>query len=320
MENSVELFVPGRLCIMGEHSDWAGKYRNVNNKIEKGYAIVTGIEEGIYATAKSADKFIIKNIEKDISFECEMDYEKLKAVAEEGGYWSYAAGVATCIKEQYNTSGVEIIITKTTIPEKKGLSSSAAICVLVTRAFNKLYNLHLNLIGEMNLAYWGEITTPSRCGKLDQACAFGKVPVLMTFDGDNMQVRNLKVSQDLHFVFADLCAKKDTIRILGDLNRSYPFPQNETDYLVHKGLGKNNKEIVLQAIECIEKGEIKKLGELMNKAQDNFDNNVAIACPDELYAPILHKILNDKKIISLSYGRKGVGSRRRRNSAGFSKR
>lgn len=51
MENSVELFVPGRLCIMGEHSDWAGKYRGINNKIEKGYAIVTGIEEGIYAKA-----------------------------------------------------------------------------------------------------------------------------------------------------------------------------------------------------------------------------------------------------------------------------
>ena len=36
MDNEkIELFVPGRLCIMGEHSDWAGKYRNVNNKIEK---------------------------------------------------------------------------------------------------------------------------------------------------------------------------------------------------------------------------------------------------------------------------------------------
>ena len=125
----IELFVPGRLCIMGEHSDWAGKYRNINNKIEKGYAIVTGIEEGIYATAKISDKFIIRNLEKDIDFECDMDYESLKKVAESGEYWSYAAGVATCIKEQYNTSGVEITITKTTIPEKKGLSSSFSVSI-----------------------------------------------------------------------------------------------------------------------------------------------------------------------------------------------
>ena len=25
----IELFVPGRLCLFGEHSDWAGKYRSV---------------------------------------------------------------------------------------------------------------------------------------------------------------------------------------------------------------------------------------------------------------------------------------------------
>ena len=50
--NYIELFVPGRLCLVGEHSDWAGKYRSQNNNIEKGYAIVTGINEGIYAKVK----------------------------------------------------------------------------------------------------------------------------------------------------------------------------------------------------------------------------------------------------------------------------
>ena len=26
----VELFVPGRLCVIGEHSDWAGGFRRLN--------------------------------------------------------------------------------------------------------------------------------------------------------------------------------------------------------------------------------------------------------------------------------------------------
>lgn len=308
MNNYIDLFVPGRLCIMGEHSDWAGRYRNVNNKIEKGYAIVTGIEEGIYAQACIADTFKVRNSFNDNSFECEMDYDKLKKVAEEGGYWSYAAGVAACIKEQYNISGIEIVITKVTIPEKKGLSSSAAICVLVARAFNQLYNLHLNIVGEMNLAYLGEITTPSRCGKLDQACAFGKKPILMTFDGDKTEIQNIKVQKKLYFVFADLNSKKNTIKILGDLNRSYPFALNEIDESVHFGLGKNNKENVLESVKCIENGEIEKLGQLMNKAQQDFDKYVSIACKDELTSPVLHSVLNDAYIISHSYGRKGVGS------------
>ncbi len=304
----VELFVPGRLCIMGEHSDWAGKYRNVNHDINKGFAIVTGIEEGIYAKAYPSDKLIVKNIKNDQSFECNMDYNKLKKIAEEGGYWSYIAGVAACVKEQYNIGGVEIDITKVTIPEKKGLSSSAAICVLVARAFNQIYNLHLNVAGEMNLAYLGEVTTPSRCGKLDQACAYGKKPVLMTFDGDRIEVDNIKVQKPLYFVFADLMAKKDTVKILGDLNKSYPFPETELDKNVHKGLGINNEKIVKDCIKYIEDGEVEKVGEMMTEAQNNFDKNVAPSCPQELTSPVLHSVFEDEYIKALSYGIKGVGS------------
>ena len=308
MKDYINLFVPGRLCIMGEHSDWAGRYRNINNKIEKGYAIVTGIEEGIYAKATFCDKLIVKNEVNGKYFECEMDHKKLVAIAEEGGYFSFVAGVAACIKEQYNISGVEIIIDKVTIPEKKGLSSSAAICVLVARAFNELYNLHLNIVGEMNLAYLGEITTPSRCGKLDQACAFGKRPILMTFDGDKTEVKNIKIAKPLYFVFADLNSHKDTIKILGDLNRAYPFAESEQDRLVHEALGLDNKNIVLEAVNYLETGDIEKFGQMMVKAQTNFDKKVAPACLKELTSPILHSVINDNYIKGLSYGIKGVGS------------
>ena len=44
-----ELFVPGRLCLFGEHSDWAGKYRTMNADVVPGAALVTGIEQGIFA-------------------------------------------------------------------------------------------------------------------------------------------------------------------------------------------------------------------------------------------------------------------------------
>ena len=38
----------------------------------------------------------------------------------------------------------------------------------------------------MNIAFYGEQRTPSRCGRLDQACAFGVMPVNMTFDGNEV--------------------------------------------------------------------------------------------------------------------------------------
>ena len=58
-KKKIHLFVPGRLCLFGEHSDWAGMYRTVNSDIEKGQAIVSGVEQGIYATAEKADRFDI---------------------------------------------------------------------------------------------------------------------------------------------------------------------------------------------------------------------------------------------------------------------
>ena len=81
---------------------------------------------------------------------------------------------------------------RTDLPVKKGLSSSAAVCVLAARAFNRLYELKMTTRGEMESAYRGEITTPSRCGRMDQGCAYGSNPVLMTFDGEQIDVREFR--------------------------------------------------------------------------------------------------------------------------------
>jgi galactokinase len=49
----MNIFVPGRICLLGEHSDWAGGYRRINAEIEKGYAIICGTNQGIYAEVES---------------------------------------------------------------------------------------------------------------------------------------------------------------------------------------------------------------------------------------------------------------------------
>ena len=50
----IRIFVPGRLCLFGEHTDWAGHYRTMNADIHPGAAIVTGIEQGIYAEVEKS--------------------------------------------------------------------------------------------------------------------------------------------------------------------------------------------------------------------------------------------------------------------------
>ncbi len=307
-----KLFVPGRLCLFGEHTDWAGHYRTMDADILPGAAIVTGIEQGIYAEVEKSPIFELYSDAPEIKdlwhdFSCRMDEAELKAVAKSGSFFCYCAGVASYMLEWYKVGGVRIRLTGMTLPMKSGLSSSAAICVLVARAFNILYKLNLNTLGEMNIAYLGELRTSSRCGRLDQACAFGVKPILMNFDGDEIEVKTLNVKQPLHWVFADLCASKDTIRILSDLNKSYPFASTEKEHNLHKALGEWNHEIIKKATGYMASGNAEALGKLMIEAEELFERYITPMSP-ALQAPKLHEVLHDPNIQSMVYGGKGVGS------------
>jgi UTP-glucose-1-phosphate uridylyltransferase/mevalonate kinase len=311
MQDSFDLFVPGRLCLFGEHSDWAGAQRAFNADIVPGEAIVTGIQQGIYATVRKHEHFVLTSAmpgEENMRLECPMSVNKLKEIAREGKWFSYVAGVASYVKENYQVAGLEIRITGRTLPIKRGLSSSAAICVLVAKAFNRMYGLQMSTKGEMQTAYFGEQRTPSRCGRLDQACAFGIQPVHMIFDGNEIDAALLIPRNELYFVIADLMTTKNTIKILADLNRSFPFPQTNLDYTLHDALGKDNRDIVTRARKLIENGDAPALGALMKEAQRLFDLKVAPVCPEELTAPVLHGVLADPAIAAMTYGGKGVGS------------
>lgn len=308
----MKLFVPGRLCLFGEHTDWAGHYRTMNANIKPGAAIVTGIEQGIYAEVEKSSTFEMYSSAPEINdvwqdFSCRMDEAELKHIAKSGSFFCYCAGVASYMLEWYKVGGVRIRITSMTLPMKSGLSSSAAICVLVARAFNVLYNLNLNTLGEMNIAYVGELRTSSRCGRLDQACAFGVKPNLMTFDGDEIEVRSLNVKKHLYWVFADLCAEKDTIKILSDLNKAYPFPNTDAEKAEHEALGEQNLDIIERATKFMAEGNAEALGKLMTEAEALFDAKVA-PMSSALWSPKLHAVLQDPTVQSLSWGGKGVGS------------
>lgn len=309
----MKLFVPGRICLLGEHSDWAGGYRRINAEIEKGYSLITGTDQGIHAeVSPHPTSLVVTSTTPDGEvhgpYEIPMEPKRLMEEAQKGGFWSYIAGVAYQALTHYHVRGLVINNYSTDLPIKKGLSSSAAICVLTARAFNRVYDLKLTVRGEMEMAYQGEITTPSRCGRLDQGCAFGNRPVLMTFDGDRLETEELHVNEPLYFVLVDLQAKKDTMEILNRLNRCYPFAKNDVERGVQELLGPINKRIVHQAMDALQHVDGRRLGELMSEAQGFFDRYAMPVCPEELTSPVLHKILDYKPLKPHVWGGKGVGS------------
>jgi UTP-glucose-1-phosphate uridylyltransferase/mevalonate kinase len=309
----MKIFVPGRICLFGEHSDWAGGYRRINADVEKGYTLIAGTNQGIHAEVeRHPNALVLTSTTNDGEVigpqEIPLEPRALLEEAQRGGFFSYAAGVAYQVLTNYRVRGLVIKNTRTDLPIKKGLSSSAAISVLTARAFNRVYDLRLTVRGEMELAYQGEITTPSRCGRMDQGCAFGDHAVLMEFDGERLETEELRPPSDLHFVIVDLQAKKDTMTILKHLNRAYPFAENELEQGVQELLGPTNKRVVHEAAAALQAGDGERLGALMVEAQGLFDRYARPACPEELESPVLHRVLSHEAVQPHVFGGKGVGS------------
>ncbi len=308
----MKLFVPGRICLFGEHSDWAGGHRRSNAALERGYTLITSTNQGVYAEVKPhPNRLILKTTLSDGTrhgpYSLPMERSALLAEAEKGEFFSYAAGVAYEILTNYRVQGLEIDNYLTDLPVRKGLSSSAAISVLVARAFNRTYDLKLTTRGEMEYAYRGETTTPSRCGRMDQGCAYQR-PILMTFDGDHIDVKDFSVPHDMYLVIVDLGASKDTRLILSQLNHCYPFAESELEKNVQHYLGPLSAEITQQAYQALRDGDAEAVGKLMTSAQTEFDKHLIPACPSQLTAPVLHKVLNYEPIQPYIWGGKGVGS------------
>lgn len=139
-----------------------------------GYTLVCATNEGLHARVSALDTPEIRfdhtrsgpvGHEADIvSFSLPLDLDKLTEAAKDGGFFSYVAGT-TAIVLQHETfklkqrsnhglpAGLFINNYLTTLPMRKGLSSSAAVCVLVATAFSRLFSLNFSQEEIMEIAF-----------------------------------------------------------------------------------------------------------------------------------------------------------------------
>ncbi len=308
----IELDVPGRLCLFGEHSDWAAGYRKTHPGLARGHCLVAGTDQGLHARADRAEGMLqiasaLPDGTRRGPERFALELSALAAAARAPGFFRYAAGVACEVVERHRVGGLSLEITRATLPIRKGLSSSAAVSVLVARAFSRVYGLELSPRDEMDLAYAGERRAGSACGRMDQICALGRRPAFLTFDGDALDVEPLTPGAELRLLIVDLRRGKDTRRILADLNRCFPDAPGPRAAAVRDALGPRNAELLGRARAALVAGDASGLGALMSEAQARFDRDIAPACP-ELAAPRLHQVLAHAAAAELACGGKGVGS------------
>jgi galactokinase len=112
--------------------------------------IVCTTNEGLYARVSEHKQghlhysFITATGEEK-SFEASFT-DDLASYAAKGEFFAYVAGTVATLLNMYikdknlgELKGIRISNYKTTLPLKKGLSSSAAVCTLVAKSFNSFY-------------------------------------------------------------------------------------------------------------------------------------------------------------------------------------
>lgn len=310
----MELFVPGRLCLFGEHSDWASLYQKVNPTIPNGQAIVLLLQQGIYAKISKSQKIHITSTtgqdlkRKVFNLNCDANSSSLKPLITASDFFSYAASVCHYMITNYKTGGITINNEVTTLPVGKGLASSASFSLLCVKAYNMIYELNLSIEKQISIAFNCELQTGSNCGKMDFASAYDYPLLLTTFKNENVTFSKIRHSKPIYLVLVDLLGEKNTKVILNDLHKVYPFPSNSEEQDLHYFLGRVNQLYIKRAISYIKKGNALALGQLMTKHQQEFDNYVLPFSYEQLRSIKLHNLLADSTIINHTYGGKGVGS------------
>ena len=321
------MFVPGRLCLVGEHSDWAA------SREAPGSAVVVATSQGIEAevVGTSSDwrefSFISQTPTGDeVILTPTTDTDALTphdwAEKEMQGstLLSYVAGCVWAVLAKIGPGfetmqWPQVEVTSATLPMGKGLSSSAALCVLAINAFASANGWEWDKKDRILLAWEGEVAAGSPCGLLDQvAPVFGPGMYIVRFPGDkSVEIEVVEEAEEeggsISLVLVDLGGAKDTREILAGLQSAFPHASTPAEMDLHTLLvGDRNVQTVESVVAALKARDGVALGSAFAEAQQAFDAIAAPFCPDQLTSPLLHAVLEDAGVQSLSWGGKGVGS------------
>lgn len=282
------LSAPGRLCLFGEHMDWCG------------YSVIpAAIEMRSFLLARAADdgRVEVRSFPPFTTFDT---FQVASFDPLEGGDLRYVRGVVkAALMRGYEVRGLRLRFMRarevegalgrsgySDLPVKKGLSSSAAICVCVAGA---IYLTSVGLPEDprdgrflteiADMAYVGERKVLGiNCGQMDQyAAAFGGL-LYIDCSAEPAKVHPLSPRVELPLVIGDTMQPKDTPRILAWLGRRF----REREPIFMEGL-RNIVRVVELAREELSRSTPRRerIGELMNENQYYLKHYLRVSgdCP-----------------------------------------
>lgn len=295
-------FAPGRVNLIGEHTDYNG-----------GHVFPCALTIGTYAAArKRTDKklhFYSTNFAEIGVIESNVD--DLKA-SKEAGWTNYPKGVmwAFSLRGMQMDSGLDMVIYGN-IPNGSGLSSSASLEVLTGYLLRDLYGFSVTNVELAQIGQYSENNfNGCNCGIMDQfASAMGKkdnaiflntadlsfeyAPLVL--EGAKIIVTNSKVKHSLvdskynerrsecEQALKELRAVVD-INGLGDLTEEqFEADQSAIKDDVRRKRAKHavyENQRTLRAVEALKNNELDLFGRLMNESHISLRDDYEVSCEE----------------------------------------
>ena len=296
-------FAPGRVNLIGEHTDYNG-----------GHVFPCALTLGTYAVARKRDddkiRFYSANFESLGIIETSLDDF---VPSNKAGWTNYPKGVMWAFAKRgyVMTSGLDMLIYGD-IPNGSGLSSSASLEVLTGVVLKDLYNFEE--VSMVDIALIGQDSENNfngcNCGIMDQfASAMGKKGNAVFLDTSTLEyeyapvdlldakivITNSKVKHSLvDSAYNDRRNECETalkelqevidIKTLGDLTEE-EFEANK-DAIKSEIRQKRAKHAVyenqrtIKAVEALKNNDIETFGQLMNASHESLKNDYEVSCEE----------------------------------------
>lgn len=295
-------FAPGRVNLIGEHTDYNG-----------GHVFPCALTIGTYAAVR-------KRADRELHF-YSMNFEELGVISssideltpgKEAGWTNYPKGVMWAFAERgmKMDCGLDVVLNGN-IPNGSGLSSSASLEVLTGYYLRDLFGFDVTNIDLAKIGQYSENNfNGMNCGIMDQfASAMGKKDHAIFLDtadlsyeyaplvlqGAKIVVTNSNVKHSLvnseYNVRRSECEKaleelQTVVKIngLGDLTEE-EFEENkaaikdETRVKRAKHAVYENQRTI-RAVEALKKNNLKLFGELMNASHVSLRDDYAVSCEE----------------------------------------
>ncbi|MBM6742921.1 galactokinase [Drancourtella massiliensis] len=295
-------FSPGRVNLIGEHTDYNG-----------GHVFPCALTLGTYGIARKREdrklRFYSANFEKLGVIETSLD----DLVPSKAAQWTnYPKGVIWAFeKKGYSIpQGMDVLIYGT-IPNGSGLSSSASLEVLIGVMLKELFNIEISM---QDIALIGQYSENNyngcNCGIMDQfAVAMGKKDCAVFLDTNTLQYEYASVKlDDAKIVITNSKVKhslvdsayndrrRESEEALHDLQKVVDIKTlgdlTEEEFEAHKDAIKDEickkrakhavyeNQRTIRAVKALKENDIAEFGRLMNQSHISLRDDYEVSCEE----------------------------------------